>query len=135
MFVVDEGSSACISLEYLNASDKDTIPEELTFFLETNPQYGYLEDTLPSPGYEKSNAGNNISSFSLQSLWAGYINYVLSKHECSEPTADHFMISVYDGLHKSTEMPFYVIINPVNDEIPALQLGNITVTLILLSKG
>ncbi|CAM4594032.1 unnamed protein product [Lepidochelys olivacea] len=61
MFTVDEGSSACISLDYLNASDKDTIPEELTFFLETNPQYGYLEDTLPSPGYEKSNAGNNIS--------------------------------------------------------------------------
>ncbi|CAM5135815.1 unnamed protein product, partial [Eretmochelys imbricata] len=60
MFIVDEGSSACISLDYLNASDKDTIPEELTFFLETNPQYGYLEDTLPSPGYEKSNAGNNI---------------------------------------------------------------------------
>ncbi|CAM4716016.1 unnamed protein product [Lepidochelys kempii] len=63
MFTVDEGSSACISLDYLNASDKDTIPEELTFFLETNPQYGYLEDTLPSPGYEKSNAGNNISSY------------------------------------------------------------------------
>uniref|UniRef100_A0A8C4YTM9 FRAS1-related extracellular matrix protein N-terminal domain-containing protein n=1 Tax=Gopherus evgoodei TaxID=1825980 RepID=A0A8C4YTM9_9SAUR len=126
MFVVDEGSAICISLEYLNASDKDTVSEELTFFLETNSQYGYLKDTLPSPCYEKNNAGININD--LQSLWAGYINYVLSKNECSEPTANRFMLPVCNDLRKSTVMPFYVVINPVNDEILDLQFGNITVT-------
>ncbi|XP_030062909.1 FRAS1-related extracellular matrix protein 1 isoform X2 [Microcaecilia unicolor] len=127
MFIVDEGSSAFITLEYLNASDVDTHSEELNFILETSPQYGYLENTLPSPGFEKSNAGINISSFSFQNLKAGHINYVQSKHERVEPTADHFMIHVSDGVQKSMAVPFYVIINPVNDEIPDLQIQNMTV--------
>uniref|UniRef100_A0A670JJE5 FRAS1-related extracellular matrix protein N-terminal domain-containing protein n=1 Tax=Podarcis muralis TaxID=64176 RepID=A0A670JJE5_PODMU len=122
MFVVEEGSSACVSLKYLDASDEDTTPEELTFFLETSPQYGYLENILPTPGHEKSNAGVNISD-----LQAGYINYVQSKHEHLEPSSDHFMVSVSDGFHKSLAMPFYIIIDPVNDEIPSLQLRNLTV--------
>ncbi|XP_061489211.1 FRAS1-related extracellular matrix protein 1-like isoform X3 [Rhineura floridana] len=127
MFVVEEGSSACISLKYLNASDEDSTPEELTFFLETSPQYGYLENILPTPGYEKSNAGLNISVFAFQSLQTGYINYVQSKHEHLEPSTDHFMVSVSDGFHKSLAIPFYIIIDPVNDEIPELQLRNFTV--------
>ncbi|CAI5777043.1 FRAS1-related extracellular matrix protein 1-like isoform X1 [Podarcis lilfordi] len=127
MFVVEEGSSACISLKYLDASDEDTTPEELTFFLETSPQYGYLENILPTPGHEKSNAGVNISVFTFQSLQAGYINYVQSKHEHLEPSSDHFMVSVSDGFHKSLAMPFYIIIDPVNDEIPSLQVRNLTV--------
>lgn len=61
MFVVEEGSSARIGLQYLDASDEDSKPEELTFLLETSPRYGYLENILPTPGYEKSNAGLNIS--------------------------------------------------------------------------
>nr|XP_006002762.1 PREDICTED: FRAS1-related extracellular matrix protein 1-like [Latimeria chalumnae] len=127
MFIVDEGSSACITLEYLNASDKDTVLEELNFILKTPPQYGYLENALPSPGHEKSNAGINIGSFSLQHLKAGYINYVQSKHIRIEPTADHFMIFVSDGIHVSMAMPLYAIINPANDENPILQLNNITI--------
>ncbi|KYO36946.1 hypothetical protein Y1Q_0020947 [Alligator mississippiensis] len=39
------------------------------------------------------------------------------------------MLAVSDGLHKSMAVPFYVIINSVNDEIPDLRLRNITVTL------
>ncbi|XP_062991152.1 FRAS1-related extracellular matrix protein 1-like [Elgaria multicarinata webbii] len=127
MFVVEEGSSACITLKYLDASDEDSKPEELTFFLETSPQYGYLENILPIPGYEKSNAGLNISAFTFQSLKAGYINYVQSEHERSEPTSDRFMVSVSDGLHESIAMPFYVVIDPVNDEVPELNVKNITV--------
>uniref|UniRef100_A0ABM5G827 FRAS1-related extracellular matrix protein 1-like isoform X2 n=1 Tax=Pogona vitticeps TaxID=103695 RepID=A0ABM5G827_9SAUR len=127
IFLVDEGSSACISVKYLGASDEDSKPEELTFYLETSPQYGYLENLLPPPGYEKSNEGMNISMFTFQSLKDGYVNYVQSMHKRLEPTSDSFMVSVSDGLHKSIAMPFYIIVVPVNDEIPRLQLRNITV--------
>ncbi|XP_069498160.1 FRAS1-related extracellular matrix protein 1-like [Ambystoma mexicanum] len=127
MFIVDEGSSACVTLDYLRAADDDTLSEELTFILETTPQFGYLENTLPTPGYEKSNAGINIRSFSLWNLTVGYINYVQSKHEQQEPTADQFMIHVSDGVHRSIAMPFYVLINPTNDEIPDLHVKNLTI--------
>ncbi|XP_060629597.2 FRAS1-related extracellular matrix protein 1-like isoform X2 [Anolis sagrei] len=127
IFVVDEGTSTTISLKYLDAKDEDSKPEKLTFFLETNPLYGYLENTLPTPGYEKSNVGLNISVFTVQNIQDGYINYVQSKHENLEPISDGFMVSVSDGLHKSIAMPFYIVIVPVNDEIPQLKLRNITV--------
>ncbi|XP_069794621.1 FRAS1-related extracellular matrix protein 1b [Narcine bancroftii] len=127
MLLVDEASSASLLLDFLSATDEDTILEELIFELESLPQYGYLENILPSPGYEKSNAGINIASFSLEHLRAGHINYVQSIHNQMEPTADHFMISVSDAVHKSMAVPFYVIINPINDETPELQLGNITI--------
>ncbi|GCB63686.1 hypothetical protein scyTo_0004468 [Scyliorhinus torazame] len=129
MFTVDEASQASLVLECLSATDEDTITEELIFVLESLPQYGYVENTLPSPGYEKSNAGKNIASFSLQHLRAGYINYVQCRHNQMEPTADHFMMSVSDAVHKSKAVPFYVIINPINDETPDLHLGNITVSM------
>uniref|UniRef100_A0A4W3K7A2 Fras1 related extracellular matrix 1b n=1 Tax=Callorhinchus milii TaxID=7868 RepID=A0A4W3K7A2_CALMI len=127
MFVVDEGGKASLSERYLSATDKDTRPEELTFDLQSLPQFGYLENTLPSPGYEKSNAGINIVLFSLQHLKAGSINYVQARHEQMEPTADHFLVSVSDGMQESRAIPFYIIINPSNDEAPVLQVGNITV--------
>ncbi|XP_051866646.1 FRAS1-related extracellular matrix protein 1b [Pristis pectinata] len=127
VFIVDEASQTSLQLDFLSATDEDTISEELIFELESLPQYGYLENVLPSPGYEKSNAGINIASFSLQHLRAGYINYVQCRHNQMEPTADHFMVSVSDAVHKSMAVPFYVIINPINDETPDLQLGNITI--------
>ncbi|MGH0158379.1 UNVERIFIED_CONTAM: hypothetical protein FKN15_035475 [Acipenser sinensis] len=127
MFVVDEGSSAGLLPDSLSASDDDTFPEGLHFLLETPPQYGYLENTLPSPGYEKSNTGLSVVSFSTQHLQNGYIHYVQSQHQGLEPTADHFMVAVSDGVHKSMARPFYVIINPTNDESPLLHLGNLTV--------
>ncbi|XP_059839500.1 FRAS1-related extracellular matrix protein 1b [Hypanus sabinus] len=127
MFIVDEASQTSLLLDFLSATDEDTLSEELIFELESLPQYGYLENILPSPGYEKSNAGINIASFSLQHLRAGYINYVQCRHNQMEPTADHFVVSVSDTAHKSMAVPFYVIINPTNDETPFLQLGNITI--------
>ncbi|XP_078264100.1 FRAS1-related extracellular matrix protein 1b [Rhinoraja longicauda] len=127
IFAVDEASQTSLLLDFLSATDEDTISDELIFELESLPQYGYLENILPSPGYEKSNAGINIASFSLQHLRAGYINYVQCRHNQMEPTADHFMVSVSDAVHKSMAVPFYVIINPINDETPDLHLGNITI--------
>ncbi|KAM3876288.1 FRAS1-related extracellular matrix protein 1b [Diretmus argenteus] len=127
MFVVDEGSSACLCGGVLGASDPDTHPDQLTFHLEAPPQHGFLENTLPTPGYEKSNAGLRVESFSLIHLTSGYINYVQSEHRGVEPTVDQLSISVSDGLHHSAPVPFYIIISPTNDETPSLLLANFTV--------
>lgn len=63
MFVVDEGSSACLCGGVLGAEDPDTYPEELLFLLENPPLQGFLENTLPSPGFEKSNAGLRVGQW------------------------------------------------------------------------
>ena len=60
MLVVDEGSSACLCRGLLGASDPDSPPDQLTFHLETPPLNGFLENTLPTPGSEKSNAGVRV---------------------------------------------------------------------------
>ncbi|XP_065812340.1 LOW QUALITY PROTEIN: FRAS1-related extracellular matrix protein 1b [Labrus bergylta] len=127
MFVVDEGASACLCGGVLGASDPDSPPDQLTFHLETLPLHGFLENTLPTPGSEKSNAGVRVESFSLVHLTSGFINYVQSESKGAEPTVDQLSISVSDGLHHSAPVPFYVIINPTNDETPSLQLANFTV--------
>ncbi|XP_069376243.1 FRAS1-related extracellular matrix protein 1b isoform X2 [Paralichthys olivaceus] len=127
LLVVDEGSSACLCGGVLGASDPDSPRDQLTFHLETPPLHGFLENTLPTPGSEKSNAGVRVESFSLVHLTAGFINYVQSEHKGAEPTVDQLSISVSDGLHRSAHVPFYIIINPTNDETPSLLLANFTV--------
>ncbi|XP_060735779.1 FRAS1-related extracellular matrix protein 1b [Tachysurus vachellii] len=125
--VVDEGSSVCLCSDLLTATDPDTKPDQLNFFIEIPLQYGFLENTLPSPGFEKSNAGIQVDSFSQLHLSSGFINYVQSIHQAVEPTGDHFSVSVSDGVHKSDPVPFYIVINPTNDEAPTLLLHNFTV--------
>ncbi|XP_016376586.1 FRAS1-related extracellular matrix protein 1-like [Sinocyclocheilus rhinocerous] len=127
MFVVDEGASACLCGGVLEAYDPDSHPDQLMFHLVTPPKYGFLENTLPSPGFEKSNAGLRVVSFSQLHLSSGFINYVQSVHKGVEPTADFFTITVSDGIQRSAPLPFYIIINPTNDEIPSLLLSNFTV--------
>uniref|UniRef100_W5LF34 Fras1 related extracellular matrix 1b n=1 Tax=Astyanax mexicanus TaxID=7994 RepID=W5LF34_ASTMX len=127
MLVVDEGSSVCLCGGVLAATDPDSKPEQLIFQLESPPQHGFLENTLPSPGFEKSNAGIRVVSFSQLHLSSGYINYVQSVHRGAEPTADHFTVTVSDGVHRSGPVAFYIIINPTNEEAPSLLLSNFTV--------
>uniref|UniRef100_A0A673C1D9 Fras1 related extracellular matrix 1b n=1 Tax=Sphaeramia orbicularis TaxID=375764 RepID=A0A673C1D9_9TELE len=127
MLVVEEGSFACLCGGVLGASDPDSPPNQLTFYLDTPPLHGFLENTLPTPGSEKSNAGVRVESFSLIHLTSGYINYVQSEHKGAEPTVDQLSISVSDGLYRSAPVPLYVIISPTNDEKPSLLLANFTV--------
>lgn len=60
MFVVDEGFSAALTINHLSATDPDTASDDLEFILVSSPQFGYLENTLPSAGFEKSNMGISI---------------------------------------------------------------------------
>ncbi|XP_055084970.1 FRAS1-related extracellular matrix protein 1a isoform X2 [Periophthalmus magnuspinnatus] len=128
IFVVDEGGTASISASHLKASDEDTPLDELVVSLVSSPQFGYIENVLPSPGFEKSNMGISIASFLYKDIITGHVNYVQSRHERMEPTADQFMLSVSDGKHTSAHVPFYIIINPTNDEAPEFMAFNITVT-------
>ncbi|XP_062905194.1 FRAS1-related extracellular matrix protein 1a isoform X2 [Mobula hypostoma] len=128
LFVVDEGSSAAITVNHLCASDPDTADDELSFVLWSPPEFGYIENTLPTPGHEKSNMGISIGSFDLKHMKELHINYVQSRHQRIEPTADQFFLYVTDGKHWSKEVPFYVIIQPINDEAPNFLARNITVS-------
>ncbi|KAM6363304.1 FRAS1-related extracellular matrix protein 1 isoform 1-T1 [Pluvialis apricaria] len=126
-FVVEEGSSAALTTNHLFATDPDTTADDLEFVLVSPPQFGYIENILPSPGFEKSNIGISVASFQLKHLKALNINYVQARHMRMEPTADHFVLYVTDGLHRSAETPFFVRINPINDEVPEFIARNITV--------
>ncbi|XP_053909979.1 FRAS1-related extracellular matrix protein 1 [Cuculus canorus] len=126
-FVVEEGSSAVLTINHLFATDADTTADDLEFVLVSPPQFGYLENILPSPGFEKSNIGISIASFQLKHLKSLNINYVQARHLRMEPTEDHFVLYVTDGLHRSAETPFFVLINPTNDEVPEFIARNITV--------
>ncbi|NXY18696.1 FREM1 protein, partial [Atrichornis clamosus] len=125
--VVDEGSSAVLTTHHLFATDPDTTADDLEFVLVSPPQFGYIENVLPSPGFEKSNIGISIGSFQLKHLKAMNVNYVQARHMRMEPTADKFVLYVTDGLHRSAETPFLVLINPTNDEVPEFIARNITV--------
>ncbi|XP_052032648.1 FRAS1-related extracellular matrix protein 1 [Apodemus sylvaticus] len=127
MFTVDEGFSAAITTHHLTVTDRDTAPDDLEFILASHPQFGYLENTLPSAGFEKSNMGITIASFQWTDIKASHINYVQSRHVRVEPTADQFMVYATDGKRRSLETTFRVIINPINDEAPDLVVQNITV--------
>ncbi|XP_023194698.1 FRAS1-related extracellular matrix protein 1-like isoform X1 [Xiphophorus maculatus] len=127
LLLVDEGSRACLCGGVLGASDPDSLPQDLTFHLEAPPLHGFLENVLPMPGSEKSGVGIPIESFSLTHLTLGFIRYVQSEHRGVEPTADQMSIRVSDGTFSSAPVPFYIIINPTNDEPPSLLLANFTV--------
>lgn len=58
--MVDEGGSGSITTFHVKASDMDTVEDELTISLISPPQFGYIENVLPSPGFEKSNTGISI---------------------------------------------------------------------------
>nr|XP_023676697.1 FRAS1-related extracellular matrix protein 1 [Paramormyrops kingsleyae] len=127
VFVVDEGASASITVAHLRVSDVDTPLEELEFILVSPPQFGYIENILPSPGFEKSNMGISIATFTYGDVKNGHVNYVQSRHQRTEPTADQFMVRVSDGIRQSSDTPFYIIIRPTNDEVPDFLTRNITV--------
>ncbi|KAK7169865.1 hypothetical protein R3I94_000184 [Phoxinus phoxinus] len=127
VFVVNEGGSASITVTHLRVEDQDSAPEDLKLILVAPPQFGYIENILPSPGFEKSNMGISIASFTYRDVLNGHINYVQSRHQRMEPTTDQIMLHVSDGKQQSSSVPFYIIISPTNDEIPDFLARNITV--------
>lgn len=62
-FVVDEGGCAPIASSHLKASDVDTVLAELVVNVISAPQFGYIENDLPSPGFEKRNTGISVCKY------------------------------------------------------------------------
>ncbi|XP_067274903.1 FRAS1-related extracellular matrix protein 1a isoform X2 [Pseudorasbora parva] len=127
VLMVDEGGSTSITVTHLRVEDQDSAPEDLKLILVAPPQFGYIENILPSPGFEKSNMGISIACFTYRDLLNGHINYVQSRHQRMEPTTDQLMLHVSDGKQQSSSVSFYIIIRPTNDEIPDFLARNITV--------
>ncbi|XP_055926402.1 FRAS1-related extracellular matrix protein 1-like isoform X1 [Argiope bruennichi] len=125
--LVEEGQRSAITEENLSATDDDTFSGELLIVITKQPEYGYIENSRPSPGYEKSKISKKISAFPLQDVKDGFITFVQHNHSGIEPESDDFEVFVTDGVHNSTAVLVYVSIVLLNDEVPYFSLSNITV--------
>ncbi|XP_077984509.1 extracellular matrix protein 3-like [Glandiceps talaboti] len=126
-FVVFEGDKNGITLYNLNATDSDTIDDDITCTIIVPSTMGYVENISPAPGSEKSRAGMPISAFTIKDVRSGHINYVESIHKGVEPVEDRFTFHCSDGINLSPNYFFNIIIEPTNDEEPEVFTREFTV--------
>lgn len=125
---VKEAGKAAITTEVLTAHDVDTSDNELVFVISKQPRWGFIENTTPDRGSERSNAGTPVDSFKLTDLFGGRVNYVQRNSSGVEPQQDHFDAYVTDPKQRSVlEKTVDVIIVPQNDELPRFELAHLTV--------
>ncbi|XP_064624368.1 FRAS1-related extracellular matrix protein 1-like isoform X2 [Lineus longissimus] len=125
--IVKEGGMSPITFDILGAQDVDSKSEELTFLIVKQPEWGFVENTRPNPGSEKSNAGISIQKFTIKDLQEGKINYVQANHNKVEPLTDQLVIKVTDGELFSRETLLTINIIPQNDETPVIEMMDIVV--------
>ncbi|MFQ3663784.1 MAG: cadherin-like domain-containing protein, partial [Chloroflexaceae bacterium] len=100
---VGEGQSATISAAALQASDPDTVPENLRFTLTSLPARGTLRlDGVVIVG----------GSFTQADINAGRLVYT---HDGSETTSDSFSFTLTDGTTTLPVATFNITITPEND--------------------
>lgn len=124
---VAEGESFRFSQEVLTVTDPDSKTKEIQFMITKQPQWGYIENTKPSPGSDKKNIGIRINSFSYGDILDGSINYVQANHKGVEPVKDEFEFYASDGKLNSDLKTIKVTIVPANDEVPDLMLNDFNV--------
>ena len=120
IFEVGEGKKKTILAQHIEATDADTDDNTLICTIVTAPTYGYLENTSPASGSEKSREGTPISAFHIKDIRDNNINYVQSIHQGIEPTEDRFIFQCSDGVNESPTYIFSIVIRPSNDEKPEL---------------
>ncbi|GAB1607075.1 FRAS1-related extracellular matrix protein 1-like, partial, partial [Argonauta hians] len=125
--LLQEGSTFVVTVENLDAKDRDTLPRNLRFMIVRQPQWGYLENTKPAPGSAKSNAGIQINSFRLQDIMDRSINYVQTNHIGVEPLYDSVELYAMDGKLHSETRTLAINIIPTNDEIPDVMLQDFAI--------
>ncbi|XP_077999737.1 extracellular matrix organizing protein FRAS1-like [Glandiceps talaboti] len=114
--VLEEGSGKRITTQLLSATDADSNPADLTYYINSVPVLGHLEHIL-QPGLP-------ITQFTQADLAAKAIQYV---HTSTDETyMDTFTFSVDDGSNQITQT-FYITIVPVDDSIPELTNTGMTV--------
>ena len=125
---VNEAGTATIKSEVLTAHDVDTSDDELVFVVSKPPRWGFIENTTPDRGSERSNGGAPVTSFKLTDVFGGRVNYVQRNSSSVEPQQDHFDVYVTDPMRRSVwEKSIDVIIVPQNDELPRFDLAHVTV--------
>lgn len=124
---VEEGQRFVFTPDFITAKDPDTEPEMIKFVITKQPRWGYLENVKPSPGSEKSNIGNPVTTFRLQDIIDRSINYIQATHKGVEPTEDSFSFYATDGNLTSPDKTAIITIKPVNDEEPDVMLNDIFV--------
>nr|KAG5697393.1 hypothetical protein BaRGS_008819 [Batillaria attramentaria] len=125
--LVAEGESFRFSREVLSVTDPDSKTKTIQLMITKQPQWGYIENTKPSPGSEKSNVGKRANSFRYGDILDGSINYVQANHRGVEPLVDEFELYATDGKLNSKTEKITVTIVPSNDEAPDLMLKDFAI--------
>lgn len=125
---VAEGESFRFTDSVLKVTDLDSKTKEIQFMITKQPQWGYIENTKPSPGSEKHNTGIRINFFSYADILDGSINYVQANHKGVEPIRDELEIYATDGKLNSDGRTIRITVVPANDEAPDLMLNDFSVT-------
>ncbi|XP_062583418.1 FRAS1-related extracellular matrix protein 1-like [Saccostrea cucullata] len=125
--VVNEGGSVTLTPDAVTAKDPDTDPEEISFVITKQPQWGYLENSKPLKGSQKSRSGIRITTFKLQDIIDKTINYVQANHKGVEPIYDEVEFYATDGKQRSDDVPLGFRITPQNDEEPDVMLQDFSV--------
>lgn len=125
--LVNEGGSVTLTPDAVTAKDPDTDPEEIRFVITKQPQWGYLENSKPLKGSEKSRSGIRITTFKLQDIIDKTINYVQANHKGVEPIYDEVEFYATDGKQRSADVPLGFRITPQNDEEPDVMLQDFSV--------
>lgn len=108
-FEVLEADKATIEPRHITATDEDTPDDEILCIITTQAKEGFLENSSPAPGSERSREGIPISSFTIADIKAGNINYVQSVHNESEPIEDRLSFMCQDGTPNLSDNKFFSI--------------------------
>ncbi|XP_076440206.1 LOW QUALITY PROTEIN: FRAS1-related extracellular matrix protein 1-like [Babylonia areolata] len=126
--LVAEGESFRFSKDVVSVTDPDSKTKTIQFMITKQPQWGFIENTKPSPGSEKSNGGKRANSFSFGDILDGSINYVQANHRGVEPLSDEFQLYATDGKLNSEPKTVTITIVPANDEAPELMLKDFAIS-------
>ena len=123
--VVQEGGYMAITMENFKCSDKDTLMNEIQVSVIRFPRLGYLENTAPSQGSEKSNAGVRITEFKCSDIEGGKLRYIQFNHSGFEPVKDKLSVVAFDGRFNSSIVDIEIKITPASDEGPKVMQSDI----------
>ena len=119
-FVVVEGEKNVIDISQISAEDLDTPNNDILCTIIVQPSSGYVENSSPAPGSERSRSGTAISAFTIKDIRDSHVNYVQSIHKGVEPVEDRFTFRCSDGINFSEKHFFPIVIHPANDEKPEI---------------
>ncbi|NTV61943.1 MAG: tandem-95 repeat protein [Oscillochloris sp.] len=103
-FYANEGLTSTITINYLQATDPDTIDSSLVFTVTNTPAYGVLRKGSTTLGLN--------STFTQSDINNGLITYT---HDGSETISDTFKFNLGDGGTLLADNTFTITISPRND--------------------